>query len=101
MKVKVFLTSTFAAIALCFSVAQMGNSKEVASTTFSSQVAENSYVASGDMNAEVSSENQFLAYEASGEELKFTASLSCTTRCSTMCTTCCSHKCSGASYCAK
>lgn len=98
MKTKAILASAVVAVAMVFGVAQSGNNS-VFAKGFSTSVAEQSYALSGDMNANVSVEDQYATYNKSGEKLAFAASLGCSTGCSSGCTTtctgCCSHKCSG------
>lgn len=88
-----------ASLMLCIGIAPLSNACDVTSSEFSSQVAADSYAISGDMNANVSIENQYANYENTGEKLAFAASLGCSTSCSSGCTVtcsgCCSHKCSG------
>lgn len=93
MKVKSIVLGAIASVALCFGIAQLGSTNDVASSEFSSLVAANSYANSGDMNANISVENQYADYKNSGEKMEFAASLSCSTGCTRLCTTCCSHKC--------
>ena len=95
MKVKSIIFCTIASVALCFGIAQYGSANDVASTEFSSLVAANSYANSGDMNSNVSIENQYAGYENSGEKLEFTASLGCSASCSAGCSAGCSQTCSG------
>ena len=97
MKVRSIVLGAVASVALCFGIAQMGSANDVASSEFSSMVAANSYANSGDMNANISVENQYADYKNSGDKLEFAASLgcsslNCTMRCTTTCTGCCSHK---------
>ena len=103
MKVKSIVLCAVAFVALYFGSVQLGTANDVASSEFSSQVAAESYANSGDMNASVSIENQYVNFENTGDKLSFAASLSCTTgctgACTNTCTGCCSHKCSGSSYC--
>ena len=98
MKVKSIVLGAIASVALCFGIAQMGSANDVASSEFSSMVAANSYANSGDMNANISVENQYADYKNSGDKLEFAASLSCSNRCTFSCTNtctgCCTHKCS-------
>ncbi len=95
MKVKSIVLCAATFVALYLGVVQFGSANDVASSEFSSQVAAESYANSGDMNASVSIENQYVSFEKTGEKLTFAASLSCSTGCTVTCTGCCSHKCSG------
>lgn len=98
MKIKAILASAIVAVAMVLGVAQSSNNS-VFSSDFSTSVAEQSYVLSGDMNANVSVEDQYATFNEKGEKLAFAASLGCSTSCSSGCTAscsgCCSHKCSG------
>ena len=67
----------------------MGSANDVASSEFSSLVAANSFTNSGDMNANISIEDQYIDYENSGEKLEFTTSSACSLKCSKTCTSGC------------
>ena len=77
-------------MSLCFGIAQLGSANDVASSEFSSLVDANSYANSGDMNANISIEDQYVEYENSGEKLEFAGSFLCSISCSTSCSINCS-----------
>ena len=89
MRIKPIIFCVLVSVSLCFGIAQMGSANDVASSEFSSLVAANSFTNSGDMNANISIEDQYIDYENSGEKLEFTTSSACSLKCSKTCTSGC------------
>ncbi len=90
MRIKPIIFCVLVSVSLCFGIAQLGSANDVASSEFSSLVAANSYANSGDMNANISIEDQYVEYENSGEKLEFAGSFLCSISCSTSCSINCS-----------